>query len=610
MRAIAVAVLLISASAAADPIIAAADAFACARTSDGAVKCWGDAPGGEQPTPTAIAGFADIAGIAAARGRVLAWTKTGELLEWNGALTRVAIKNVVLAAVSTDAACALRGDGSVACWLGTNLPDDAIIGATQLAVAGHQACARVGDDVSCWTIGRDPAKAQVVAAAHGAVALAGYDRGERGPTFVAAVAHHLAAWSWTFVDNAGVIDIGALATKPVPAVGDATAVAIGETDACALGASVTCWSDDAKPRKLDVANAKAIAIGDGVGCAAMPDHDVRCWGQQVAVGIGVGANIETPVDASGIADAVQLAASGETACVRRANGHVACWGSRLTEDGRTRGIDLAPRDVPGIADAREIFVGRRIACARRVNNRVACWGHDGTALRTRPTDMPALARASWLGVLEADVCGLVDGALVCGARTDTSFAIPKGTTELWRGSWYRGTYQCARVTGAPKLACEQLWSGRGGQIDHNPIELAIETTDVAALQLPVMQEIPSVCVANHKGDVACASLSGDAPTTPTVTGVTAFGEGPQHVFDGFGATCVVTGDHGVACWAEPTNVQRVNGITDAIEVGGGDLFACARRTSGKVSCWGDSNFVGSGDRATTSTPAIVPNVTL
>ena len=614
MRAIVVATLLISATAAADPIIAAADAFACARTSDGAVKCWGDdAPGGEQPTPTAIAGLADIAGIAAARGRLLAWTKTGELYEWNSTLVRVAIKNVVDVAVGVDAACALRGDGSVACWLGTSLPDDAITGATQLAIAGRQACARVGDDVSCWTIGRDPAKAQLVAAAHGAVALAGYDRGERGPTFVAAVAHGVAEWTWTFVDNAGVVDVGAVTAKSVPAVGDATAVAIGASDACALGTTATCWSDDAKPvaRKLDLAHPKAIAIGDGVGCAAMPDRTVRCWGDHAAVGSGVGATVATPVDASGIADAVQLAASGETACVRRANGRVACWGSRLTDDSGARGIDLAPRDT-GIADAREIFVARRVACARRANNRVSCWGYDGTTMRTRPTDMPALARASWLGVLEADVCGLVDGALVCGVRTDTTFPIPQGTTELWRGSWYRGSYQCARVAGQAKLVCEQHWSGRNGQLDRNPTDLGIDLADVVALQLPVMQEIPSVCVVKHDGSVACTAITGDSPTTTIagVVGVTAFGEGPQREFNGFGATCAVTADHGVACWPAAATVQRVNGITDAAVVAGGDLFACALRTNGKVSCWGDSSFVGTGDRATTSTPAIVPGVAL
>jgi hypothetical protein len=272
----------------------------------------------------------------------------------------------------------------------------------------------------------------------------------------------------------------------------------------------------------------------------------------------------------------------------------------LTDDSSARAIDLAPRDVPGIADAREIFVARRVACARRANNHVSCWGYDGTAMRTRPTDIPALAHASWLGVLEADVCGLVDDALVCGARTDTAFAIPKGTTALWRGSWDHVAYQCARVAAAPKLACEP----------HNPIDVALDLSDVAALQLPVRQENPSMCVANHAGEVSCAAITGDAPAAPVagVTGVTAFGEGP-HDPNGVAATCAVTADHTIACWRDAT-VQRVPGISDAVSIAGGPRFACALRTTGKVACWGDRNFVGNGDRASTSTPAIVPGVAL
>ncbi len=622
MRAIAFGVMLACGVASADPpapVIAAAGAFACARTHDGAVACWGGVPGGDQPTPTPIAGMTDVAGIAAAPGRLLAWTTAGSVLEWNGELTRVAIKDVVEVAVGVDAACARRRDGSVACWLGTNLPDDAITGATQIAVAGHQACARVGDDrvgddVSCWTIGRDPAKAELVTAAHGALALAGYDRGTRGPTFVAAIPHRLAAWTWKTVENAGVTELGALTPLPVPALTDSTAVAIGDTETCALGQALTCWTDDAKPvpRKLDAAGAKAIAVGDSVGCAAMPDRGVRCWGDPGSVGGGASSMVDTPVDVSGIADAAQLAGTGETACVRRTNGRVACWGSRITEDSRSRGIDLMPRDVPDLTDAREIFVGTRVACARRTSGRVSCWGYDGTATRTRPTDIPALAGASWLGVLENDVCGLVDGALVCGTRRDTQFAIPKGATELWRGSWYRGTYQCARVPGNAALTCDERWSGRGGQLDLVPARFGIDLTDVAALQLPVMQQVPWVCVAKHDGGVSCASITGDASPANVagVAGVTAFGEGPMHVFNGEGATCAVTSDHQVSCWSDPTNVWRVPAITDAASVVGGDLFACARRTSGKVSCWGDSDFVGNGGRATRDTLAAVVGVAL
>jgi hypothetical protein len=43
---------------------------------------------------------------------------------------------------------------------------------------------------------------------------------------------------------------------------------------------------------------------------------------------------------------------------------------------------------------------------------------------------------------------------------------------------------------------------------------------------------------------------------------------------------------------------------------GGKMPGCALRASGKVSCWGNSDFVGNGGRATLDTAVTVAGVAL
>jgi alpha-tubulin suppressor-like RCC1 family protein len=47
----------------------------------------------------------------------------------------------------------------------------------------------------------------------------------------------------------------------------------------------------------------------------------------------------------------------------------------------------------------------------------------------------------------------------------------------------------------------------------------------------------------------------------------------------------------------------------SITIGGGDLFTCALRTTGAVSCWGanDQGQLGTGDYTGRSTPTTIPN---
>jgi hypothetical protein len=602
--------------------LSVAGAYGCARTRDGHAACWGSTPDGEHSVPATVPVLADLAGIATATGRVVAWSRTGEVWQWTGEpATRVPLTEVVEIAASEDATCARRRDGGVACWLAGAAPASAFTGATQIAVAGHHACARAGDDVSCWTISADPAKPAIVARAHGAIAIAGADRGTRGSVIAVVLPRgKLVAWAYAWALSSSSVGAGAITALPVPALpADVTAVTVGDLDMCALGASVTCWADDAKPIVRPIgalAGARAISIGNTLGCAALSDRSVRCWGSPGDIGDGKPPRVTVPVDVAGLDDAVQLGAAGESTCVRRANGHVVCWGSRLTDDwgARSRAVDLVPREIPGLADATDLWVGRQ-ACAHRKNGHVACWGFDGRTTHARATDQPALTSATWLGVLAGTVCGLRGNQIRCGAIELTRFhRLPAHTTELWSGGWYRGEYLCARA--GATIACQERWVAHGEETVGPTTFDDADLTDVVALHLPIQQETEWLCVARRSGEVACKSMvNGGFLPIDGVDHVRAFSEGPGRSAGGGAATCAVTATGAVACWdlgqdAGAPSVWTIPGITDAVEVAGGSLHACVRRKTGKVACWGVADFLGNGDRPTRDTPGSVRGVVL
>lgn len=72
----------------------------------------------------------------------------------------------------------------------------------------------------------------------------------------------------------------------------------------------------------------------------------------------------------------------------------------------------------------------------------------------------------------------------------------------------------------------------------------------------------------------------------------------------FGSSCVVANGK-VACWSGST-VELVPGITDAVDIAGGQSFTCVRRSGGTVSCWGANDRGQLGyDGADSPTPVTV-----
>ncbi len=187
----------------------------------------------------------------------------------------------------------------------------------------------------------------------------------------------------------------------------------------------------------------------------------------------------------------------------------------------------------------------------------------------------------------------------------------------------------ASATDGCETACQ--WAGCAGTVCDAPIALG------------ALGSGPHFCTVRRGGGVVCWGQFGATAYNPTAiaglsdavavggdcfvrsTGaLTCLGASPSAalVTIGFGghavlepaenvgaASCVVRDDHTVWCWgsqiygrlgdgtytgSSPSPVMTT-GIADAVEVGGGGNFSCARRSTGAIACWGHATYGTMGD---------------
>ena len=320
--------------------------FSCGLRS-GAAACWGRNTDGQlgngtnspSPTPVAVSGIDDAAGIVAGHthscilrvhGEVACWGTGGSGRLGNGKTTNsstpVPVSNMATArgvSAGAEHSCAVTSTRRVFCWganavheLGdggttpSSVPVEVadILNATAIASGTYHTCARRADGkVSCW--------------------------GNNGD---------------------GRLGNGSGAESAVPVtvsgITDATGVAAGSNHACALRATgeVACWGDgfygqlgngstgdSSVPVAVQGINdATSIEAGIAHTCAVLASGTVKCWGWNNYGQLGNGTTSErstTPVTVSGITDAGGVTGGLEHSCAFRTNGTMACWG--FGEDG-------------------------------------------------------------------------------------------------------------------------------------------------------------------------------------------------------------------------------------------------------------------------------------
>ena len=323
-------------------VAAGGNDFACALTSRGGVKCWGDNQVGQlgdgsttsRLYPVDVSGLASgVTAIAAGSSHTCALTTRGGVVCWGNNYN------------------GLLGDGT---FINSAVPVDVVglTGVTAIAAGFYQTCALTGvGAVWCW----------------------GLDFGPTG---------------------------GPLTGKPAAAPGlqgSIVAITVGTTHSCALSVAggVQCWGlNDYGQLGAPTASmfnvitsvtglrseVVAIATGDRHSCAVKTSGAVLCWGANGygQLGDGTRTNRALPVPVTGLApEVVALAAGYRHTCAVGRAGALTCWGQNAygqLGDGTTSAVSVPVRvsGLPG--GVRGVTAGQRQTCAVRTDGTAWCWG--------------------------------------------------------------------------------------------------------------------------------------------------------------------------------------------------------------------------------------------
>ena len=205
---------------------------------------------------------------------------------------------------------------------------------------------------------------------------------------------------------------------------------VGHTCALISGGTVECWGDNqdgdlgngstnggsTPVRVSGVTNAIQVSSGYDGACALLSRGTIKCWGRNdfgelgVEVREGYGNESSTPVQISGITNAIQMSAGIEQTCMTK--------------------VTPTPVQVPVITNAIEVSAGGG-ACALISGGKVECWppGMIGsTAKSTTPIQVPGITNAIQISIGGSPCALLSGGKIECWGPNNTG-QLGNGTTK-------------------------------------------------------------------------------------------------------------------------------------------------------------------------------------
>jgi alpha-tubulin suppressor-like RCC1 family protein len=491
----------------------------------------------------------------------------------------ISIDSGAILASGQNHSCAIRPNGTVACW-GENSsgqatpPSGTFISLSSGAGIGpdYTCGIRTDHSVACWGRASSP-PAEKFAALSGSLRS------------VCGILTNGAVRCWG--DN--------LYGQTDPPEGPFLAVAGGEDHACGIRSdhTIACWGRNHHGQATPPpGNFTAISAGGDTTCAVRTDGTMSCWGV-------LGVHPEGTFKAVSVRDESQI-------CGIRTDGSAACWGS------------LA---VPANAGAfSAIALGRGHACGMRTDGKVVCWGDNDYGQATPPGDQyvsVAIGTAS---------CGM--GSYLCGIRTD-------GTIACWGSSPANPPEGSFRVLSAghghvcairtdQTLVC---WPGAGAVPQGRYRAVSVGFAHACALTVegkPVCwgdsrgttpdETFTSIaagyqhtCAMRSDGSVVCWGTIEDIGCPPA-TPVTSSARSPDGAFTALAIgshSCGIRPDGAVECWdhgCDEVLFSLRNGCPRRCSRGGGaDVPApsgplssvtsnmgsfCGLRPNGAAVCWG------------------------
>jgi alpha-tubulin suppressor-like RCC1 family protein len=311
--------------------------------------------------------------------------------------------------------CALRANGSVACW-GANataqvgdgtaptnrlLPSDNGVIAIGITSGEFHSCALLaGGTVLCWgdnvhgQLGTDdagprPLPTMVLPSSDIVELVAGNEhtcgRLSTGRVMCTGVAY-----------AAGAAD-DRLSFQLVAGIDDAVQIVAGSAYTCARRATdqVACWGLNgygvlgslgpawAVPQIIpNIDDAEVIAAGNNHACVLRAGGAVSCWGRNRHGNLGnrdaTFMDSPVPVNVEGISGAIEIDAADFYSCARVGATDIRCWGGnegfQLGNPTADPLRSLEPVPVLGLPEIAYFTSGGSHSCARTVAGKLMCWG--------------------------------------------------------------------------------------------------------------------------------------------------------------------------------------------------------------------------------------------
>ncbi|MCJ0762398.1 RCC1 domain-containing protein [Variovorax terrae] len=304
------------------------------------------------------------------------------------------------------------------------------------------------------------------------------------------------------ISVAGTIGVHACALKA-----DRTLNCWGGNSAGQLGDGTTV--DRSIPVQVTgLSGVAAAAPGANHTCAVKTDGTVSCWGANVDGQLGDGTNTShfTAAGIAGLAGVVQLVSGWSHSCALKADGGVSCWGkngSGQLGDGTATSRNT-PTAVAGLSRVIALGAGSDHTCALKSDGTVSCWGAngngqigDGTASpRSAPTAVSGLSGAVALSsglnhncVVKGDgglSCWGSNGAGQLGDNTAVDRSLPITVIDLIAAKWMNvaavsagGNQTCSLSTDG-KVSCWGL--NTNGQLGNGTVigqDAPMNTTSVS-----------------------------------------------------------------------------------------------------------------------------------
>ncbi len=509
-----------------------------------------------------------------------------------------------------SSACAIGGDGRVACWGQVEYDDDSVAverrqgmstphvlegvgGVIDVARSWHYLCvaqrAGAGDGGCFVTIGLDraapvfPSPAVELQVADGGICAVMRDGRvgcvDHDGAYTDAGVRDLTALRCSGHACCGVSAAGAVAcfgerTPALPRLPPATAVAFSGDEGCVRtrAGGAACWGDGAKPLARP-SGVRDVAIVDHEPCVVLDDGGLACASGRVPA-----------------AEAKVVAA--DHACVRYRDGAVACTGTNDHGELGDGGVQLSPLPmlVPRVDEVVELDVAHAGVCVVRRDRTQWCWGNGQlpTALGVaNGVRVPAQYLASCRATATAIRCEIPGYG---GAWDRETIAAPKGVRSIKAAAMHRDASLCL-VDAAGSVHCRHGMSEGGLDDRWVPLASPAPVADLAPLGVGFCARHTdgrASCFVDHRydddDDFLEALPTGQLELVPGIADATS-------LVAGQGVACVITRTAEVWCWdGDRRQPWQVTALTGATALGANHLHHCAVK-DGEVWCWGD-NFLG------------------